>query len=467
MLFYFAVAMLLITSGISSSGFILNNSILLLLGFVFWIIWFVLIFTVLLPQTEQFLNQRLRQLKKGALIIFISLFLLGLGEGISVAVLFPRVIQDKNFPGDFRSLLSGLKEVYQYNDGTALSQQAAENLLKGENPYAHANIVQALLKYDGAYNRVTPLRIGVFSNDFPYPPDSELKQLWDKAIQTPSRVPPELENRVCYPAGSFLLPAPFIFLGITDIRIVYAIFVLGGLVYAVWVIPKQKRLLFVGAILISLDLWNSVAGGETGSLCFPLLLVAWLALNRNLWLSVICMGLAVTTKQTAWFFLPFYLILLFKTRGVKKLLIVLSVIAGVFFITNLPFILANPDLWLTSIASPMTDPMFPVGGGLTIFVTGGIINIQSPLPFSILEEITFIATIFWYFQYGKRYPQTGPILAIIPIFFAWRSLWSYFFYAAIISLAYIMVNENTTQKTAFPGPNNLSSTSQDVRIVHE
>jgi magnesium-transporting ATPase (P-type) len=95
MLFYFAVAMLLITSGISSSGFILNNSILLLLGFVFWIIWFVLIFTVLLPQTEQFLNQRLRQLKKGALIIFISLFLLGLGEGISVAVLFPRVIQDK------------------------------------------------------------------------------------------------------------------------------------------------------------------------------------------------------------------------------------------------------------------------------------------------------------------------------------------------------------------------------------
>jgi uncharacterized membrane protein len=264
-----------------------------------------------------------------------------------------------------------------------------------------------------------------------------------------------------------LLPAPFIGLGITDIRIVYAIFVLLGLAYAVWVIPKQKRWLFIGVILISLDLWNSVAGGETGSLCFALLLVAWLALNRNFWLSAICMGLAVTTKQTAWFFLPFYLILLFKTRGVKKLLIVLSVIAGVFFITNLPFILANPDLWLTSIASPMTDPMFPVGGGLTIFVTGGIINIQSPLPFSILEGIAFIATIFWYFQYGKRYPQTGPILAIIPLFFAWRSLWSYFFDAAIISLAYIMVNEDTTQKTLSSGINNLSSSPQNVKIVHE
>jgi uncharacterized membrane protein len=238
-------------------------------------------------------------------------------------------------------------------------------------------------------------------------------------------------------------------------------------VYAVWVIPKQKRLLFVGAILISLDLWNSVAGGETGSLCFPLLLVAWLALNRNLWLSVICMGLAVTTKQTAWFFLPFYLILLFKTQGIKKLLIVLSTISGIFLISNLPFIIADPKLWLASLASPIVAPMFPVGGGLTIFVTGGFINIQSPFSFSILEGFAFMVVIFWYFIYGKRYPQTGPILAIIPLFFAWRSLWSYFFYAAIISLAYIMVNENTTQKTDVSGTNNLSSLSQRVRIVHE
>jgi hypothetical protein len=115
----------------------------------------------------------------------------------------------------------------------------------------------------------------------------------------------------------------------------------------------------------------------------------------------------------------------------------------------------------------MTDPMFPVGGGLTIFVTGGFINIQSPLPFSIMEGIAFIGTIFWYFRYGKRYPQTGPILAIIPLFFAWRSLWSYFFYAAIISLAYIMVNENITQKILPSGINNLSSSPQNVKIVHE
>ena len=146
-LFYYAVMTLLITSGISAAGFVLNNSLVLLVGFIFWIIWFILIFVILMPQTEQFLSERFRQLKRGALIIFIFVFVLGLFEGISAAVFFPRLIQDNKIPGDFRSLLTGLKEVYQYNDATALSQQAVENLLKGGNPYAHANIIEGLLKY--------------------------------------------------------------------------------------------------------------------------------------------------------------------------------------------------------------------------------------------------------------------------------------------------------------------------------
>jgi hypothetical protein len=55
----------------------------------------------------------------------------------------------------------------------------------------------------------------------------------------------------------------------------------------------------------------------------------------------------------------------------------------------------------------------------------------------------------WYFRYAGRYPQAGPILAIIPLFFAWRSLFSYFFYADIIALAYILVN-NTNQPSQPP-----------------
>ena len=167
---------------------------------------------------------------------------------------------------------------------------------------------------------------------------------------------------------------------------------------------------------------------------------------KKMGVAAIIVGLAVATKQTAWFFVPFYLVLLLRTQGVKKLLVVLSVIGCIFNITNLPFIITDPKLWLASMTSPMTDPMFPIGGGLIALVNGGILHIQSSLPFTILEGIVFISAILWYFRYCRRYPQTGPILAIIPLFFAWRSLWSYFFYVAIISLAYITANDDTDGK---------------------
>lgn len=441
-LFYFAVLVQLFASAISGSGFLLNSPILYVVGFAAWVLWFVMIFSVVLPGADTILNRHLNGLKMGATIIFITLSILGLAEAIAVVAVFPRVINDQNIPSDFRQVLSGLKDVYQYNDGTALTDQAVDNLLAGKNPYTNANIVRALLEHNGACTRVTPLRVGAFSDVFPYPQDTQLEQLWSQAIQTPNSPPPELESRVCYPAVSFLLPAPFILAGINDIRIVYAIFVMAGLICAAWLIPKQKRLLFIGASIISLELWNSIAGGETGSLCFPLLLVSWLTLNRNMWVSVVFLGLAVSDKQTAWFFIPFYFILLLRTQGVKKLAASLAMIAGIFAVTNLPFVISNPSLWLTSITSPMTDPMFPIGGGLTILVTGGILPVQSSRPFTILEVIAFVIAIAWYWRFCVRYPQTGPLLAIVPLFFAWRSLWSYFFYAAIIALAYIMVNEN-------------------------
>ena len=380
-------------------------------------------------------------LKRGALTIFITLFVLGILEGIAVTTALPKVIQNQHVSNDLRQALNGLTESYQYNDATALTQQAAENLLAGKNPYTNANVVTALMKYNGEYDRVTPLRLGAFSDVFPYPTNEQLKAVWAKATQNPAQPPVEYESRVCYPAVSFLLPAPFIYLGIIDIRIVYLILVILALAYAIWVIPKQRRLLFAGAALISLELWNSIAGGETGSLTFALLLVSWMALNKNLWLSAIFMGLAVADKQIAWFFLPFYLILLFRTRGIKNMVFMLLIIAGIFAATNLPFAVSDPKNWFVSILSPMTDPMFPIGGGLAALLTTGLLHIKSSVPFDILEGVAFIVTIIWYFRYCKRNPQAGLILAIMPLFFAWRSLWSYFFYSGTIALAYMLVHD--------------------------
>jgi hypothetical protein len=114
--------------------------------------------------------------------------------------------------------------------------------------------------------------------------------------------------------------------------------------------------------------------------------------------------------------------------------------------------------------SPMTDPMFPLGGGLVALVSGGFLHIQSSLPFTFMEGVVFILGILWYFRYGRRYPQTGPILAILPLFFAWRSLWSYFFYVAIIALAYITANDDTDGKntTKINGKDNKLQNSMPI-----
>ena len=82
-----------------------------------------------------------------------------------------------------------------------------------------------------------------------------------------------------------------------------------------------------------------------------------------------------------------------------------------------------------------------VGGGLVTLTTSGLLHINSSLPFVILEGIAFIGCILWYFFKAKKYPHTAPVLSVLPLFFAWRSVWNYFFYVDLIMLAGILIEE--------------------------
>ena len=178
---------------------------------------------------------------------------------------------------------------------------------------------------------------------------------------------------------------------------------------------------------------------------FPIVVAIYFALpfkwRKHLLLSALFMGLAISMKQLAWFFLIFYIILILRTMGLRKLLGVMVIIAGVFLAINLPFILNDPKLWITSIFAPVTDNLFQLGVGIVSFVTAGIIEIQSPLIFAVMEITILVCAVIWYLYYCPRYPYTGLILALIPLFFAWRSLPAYFLYVDIIILAVIIINE--------------------------
>ncbi len=439
-LFFLAVVIQLIASALSGIGYSVHGANYWIAGMVFWLLWFVLMFFIIKPQTNTPLQRYSGVLKRGAIVIFVVLFVVGIAEAIIIGF-FASLFLSDGINNGVDEVVQQLHSGFRYNDGTALSQQAAENLLAGKEPYSNANIVTAFTKFNGAYDRLTPLKLGKFANDFPYPANEQIKQVWESAQQNPSQIPPEIESEVCYPAGSFLLIVPFIAAGINDIRIIYAIFVVAALAYTVWRIRGTKRLLFIGVCLISLELWNTLAIGDTGILIFPLLLIAWITLGENNWVSAIFMGLAVATKQTAWFFLPFYFILLWQKSRPKIVATALGIIAAVFLATNGYFIAKVPSLWLQSITSPMIEPMFPLGIGVISLVTSGYVNIQTSIPFTIAEVVVFVGAVLWYVRYCKQYPDAGPILAILPLFFAWRSIWTYFYYIAIIVLARMLIQE--------------------------
>jgi hypothetical protein len=88
---------------------------------------------------------------------------------------------------------------------------------------------------------------------------------------------------------------------------------------------------------------------------------------------------------------------------------------------------------------------FPLGVGIITLVTSGLINLQSSLFFTIIEGLVFIGLIIWYYRNCSAYPHVGPLLAVVPLFFAWRSIWPYFFYFDIIIIAAIIINEYAKQ----------------------
>ena len=434
LLFPLVLVVQLTGSALGGMGYVTDSPPALMVGgTVFWLAWFAGILFLAAKGTDRFLKRAVGWLRPTAVGIVALLLLVGVAELV--------FIQTGGWGSDKSRILDGLHRVFVYNDGIALSHQATQNMLAGKNPYAEGNIVTAMQEFHGDFDKTTPLRRGRFADLFPYPTPEELRAVWADAVKDPAHPPVEIETAVNYPAGCFVFSAPFVLAGITDVRIIYLVLVAPALLAVILLIPGKLRLAFLAMLAISLAMWNSVASGETGFMALPFVLLGWALGKRYPWLSALFMGFAVASKQIAWFLLPFYLILMWRTLGFKRMLGLFGVVAGVFLAVNLPFIVQDPLLWATSIFKPMTEPFFPLGVGVVTVVTSGLVTIKSSLPFAAMEAAVFLAALVWYWRNCQRFPHTGPILAVLPLFFAWRSLWSYFFYVDIIVLAAILIDE--------------------------
>jgi hypothetical protein len=342
-----------------------------------------------------------------------------------------------------RAVVLGFFTAPQYtNDGTSLDTNAAMLLLQGRDPYASSDIVRIARVFSLEPNWTTPLRVGQFANRLNYPSPVELRTVLDTDMKAGQA--PEFEARVSYPALSFLTLVPFIWLGFYNVLPFY-LFCYLALVAVGWsAARKELRPWIVVFALANISMWSSVVGGNLDVLTIVFIVMAWLW-RQHRWRSALALGLALACKQPAWFFLLFYAILMVRTSGWHEALRRVVIAVAVMMALNLPFLLWDPQAWLAGVMAPIADPMFPMGVGLVGLVGSPFMHTYlSSTFYAVLEYALFYPLcLLWYSSLCRSHPEAAMLLAVLPLFFAWRSLPSYFACAAFPMFLLLVARSHT------------------------
>jgi uncharacterized membrane protein len=309
------------------------------------------------------------------------------------------------------------------NDGTSLDTNAAILLLEGKNPYTSSSILDVARRFNIQPDWTTPLRAGQFAGRLDYPSIVDFRSTFDTALK--ANQAPEFESRVSYPALAFLTLVPLIFLHISNVLPFYLLSYL-CLVWIAWKVAHHElRPWLLLLAIANVPMLGAALGGNLDLWYVLLLVVAWL-LHDKRWRSALFLGLALASKQIAWFFAPFYLILIWRQRGLREAGLRLAIAGGVAMAINVPFIIWDPAAWLAGVLAPMTDPMFPLGVGLVNLSASHLLPYLPTWLYLALEAGTMAAMLACYWRICRTCPQAAMFLAVIPLFLAWRSLPSYF-----------------------------------------
>jgi len=318
-----------------------------------------------------------------------------------------------------------------HNDAIALNDCAARLALDGHDPYTDLDLYTCYARLGIGADRTTPLRRGLFAADGNYPSDSELDTVW--AIRShDGSTPAEFESKPSYPALSFLLIAPWVALG-WDTNLLYVLCLVAAMGLVLLRAPAGLRPFVLTGLLGAASLAAFTVGGSADLLYALPLVAAWLWREKR-WSGVL-FGVACATKQIAWFFAVFYVTALFARQGWRVALRRAGEPFGIFAIVNVPFVLHDPGSWLAGVAAPIADPMFPRGAGLIFLALNGVLPLWPPLAYTAFEAAAFGVCVAVAWRARRTSPELGAVLALLPLFFAYRSLFSYFFLLPLFAFA--------------------------------
>ncbi len=341
-----------------------------------------------------------------------------------------------------RSISGSFQHHYYTNDGTTLDQWAAIRLIHGQDPYQNSSFIAALRALGQVPAASTPLRLGAFAANswLEYPTELQLQALALAAPTTTStgtigNYAPEFEGQVSYPAFAVLSLVPFVAIGLSSVLLSAVICLALFAWAALRAVDPRARPWLALLILADIPMLNSVLTASLDVTVMLLTFLVWLWWDRP-WLATLMLGLDLATKQQAWFFALFFVIFVWRQAGWRPALIRLAGAIAIFVAINLPFFVVDPHAWLRGVLAPLQDPMFPMGRGIVELAVARWIPLWPNHVYTVLELVALLLGLLWYAWRGARtVPILGLMLAMLPLWFAWRSLTSYFDFIALPMLA--------------------------------
>ena len=320
-------------------------------------------------------------------------------------------------------------------DAAAFNQLATQYLLHGKNPYT-SSMAQALLRPASNY--------------------------WTYLIDG-SHV-----TQMSYPAGAFVLQVPFMALGwhheLTEWIGLFAWLASGVFLFCVF----DKSIRWLAVLIMTSGILTGVfaTGGTDALFIFFFLIAAWkwdrFGTGRSVgvvnWIGPVALGIACSVKQTPWFAVPFFILAIgFEAyrrneRPIRFALGYFAIVAGVFALFNVPFILWNASAWFHGTILPFTQPLVADGQGLVTLalhgLTGGVVLSFLTVAGVLLYVALFVATAMWYPTMKRAWLFLLPVV----LFVAPRSFSSYLVGFVPVALVAVVTTyrESAPPRTELP-----------------
>lgn len=321
-----------------------------------------------------------------------------------------------------------------HNDAIALNECATQEVLRGQDPYTKLDVFECYEQRGIGPDRTTPLRRGAFADVRVYPTGEQLDNVWNERAREGWAPDIEFVWRPSYPSLSIGLILPWVAFG-WDTNVLYVLCLLAAMALVLIRAPAGLRPFVLTGLFAAVSVTAFTVGGSSDLLYALPLVAAWLWRERR-W-SAVPLAIALAVKQLAWFFAPFYLIQVVARHGWREAAVRLAIAGAIFAATNLPFVLWDARSWLLGVVSPVSEPMFARGAGLVFLSTNGVLPLFPATAYLVMEAIVGLIALGVAWRTRHTSPELGVVLAMLPLFFAWRSLFSYFFLLPLFAIAAI------------------------------